>query len=198
MIQFQNTSDEIPYIEFKNHYDLAANACQQNIEAMVISSYSLKNKLVDSRFVNLKIIDKKKFIFFSNYNSPKASQFREHDQISAVFFWSSINVQIRLKAKITKVPKSYSQEYFQKRSKYKNAIAISSNQSKTINSFESIKKNYDMALASKNVTSCPDYWGGYSFVPYYFEFWKGHKYRLNERKVFKMNKNTWVKSIIQP
>ena len=42
----------------------------QNIEAMSIASYNKENE-VESRFVNCKFIDNDKFIFFSNYNSPK-------------------------------------------------------------------------------------------------------------------------------
>ena len=44
----------------------------------------------------------------------------------------------------------------------------------------------------------PEYWGGYSFTPYYFEFWEGHKSRLNKREVFKKDTNDWVKTILQP
>ena len=34
----------------------------------------------------LKIVEDKKFIFFTNYNSPKATQFESHEQIAATFF----------------------------------------------------------------------------------------------------------------
>ncbi len=198
MILFKNISNEEPYNEFKKYYDLAYKAKEKNIEAIVISSYSKKNKQVDSRFVNLKILDNKNFIFFTNYDSPKANQFNEHNQISAVFFWSSINVQIRMKAKITKTSYSYSHNYFKKRSKLKNALAISSNQSKSIDSFEIIKKNYKNAIDNKNLSICPDYWGGFCFRPFSFEFWRGHENRLNEREVFSFKKEKWVKTIIQP
>lgn len=198
MILFKNISNEEPYNEFKKYYDLAYKAKEKNIEAIVISSYSKKNKQVDSRFVNLKILDNKNFIFFTNYDSPKANQFNEHNQISAVFFWSSINVQIRMKAKITKTSYSYSHNYFKKRSKLKNALAISSNQSKSIDSFEIVKKNYKNAIDNKNLSICPDYWGGFSFTPFSFEFWRGHENRLNEREVFSFKKEKWVKTIIQP
>lgn len=198
MIIFKNISDEEPYNEFKKYYDLAYKAKEKNIEAIVISSFSKKNKEVDSRFVNLKIVDYKNFIFFTNYDSPKANQFNEHNQISAVFFWPSINVQIRMKAKIKKTSYSYSHNHFKKRSKLKNALAISSNQSKPIDSFEIIKKNYKNAIDNKNLSICPDYWGGFCFTPFYFEFWKGHENRLNEREVFSLNKGKWLKTIIQP
>lgn len=198
MISFQNVSKQQPYKELKKYYDQAYHAKQQNIEAIVISSYSKENEEVDSRFVNLKIIDNKEFIFFSNYDSPKAKQFKEHSQISAIFFWSSINVQIRMKAQIKRTSFSYSKQYFQKRSKYKNALAISSNQSKPIDSLSSIKKNYQNVLSKEDLYKCPNYWGGYSFLPFYFEFWKGHKHRLNQRELYILNKNKWIRSILQP
>ena len=66
------------------------------VEAISISSFSKELDIVDSRYVNLKIVDNEDFIFFSNYQSPKAKQFESHDQISALIYWSKINVQILL------------------------------------------------------------------------------------------------------
>ena len=44
----------------------------------------------------------------------------------------------------------------------------------------------------------PNFWGGYTFTPYYFEFWKGHKNRLNKREVFTFTNNIWESSFLQP
>jgi pyridoxamine 5'-phosphate oxidase len=138
MIQFINPSSEEPYLIFKSKYDLALIEGQKNIEALSISTYNKVNKEVDSRYVNLKYIDDKKFIFFSNYESPKAKAFNYQDQIAALFYWPSINTQIRIKAKIAKTSKSYNQAYFEKRSPDKNALAICSKQSAPITSFDKI------------------------------------------------------------
>ena len=51
---------------------------------------------VDSRYVNLKYIKDSEWIFFSNYNSPKSIAFNAHNQVSAVIYWKSINLQIRI------------------------------------------------------------------------------------------------------
>ena len=100
-------------------------------------------------------------------------QFESHDQISALFHWGAINSQIRLKAKINKTSVEFSDTHFQSRTKEKNALAISSNQSEQIDSFDSVKDNFHKTLASMDSESKrPDYWGGYSFTPYYFEFWE--------------------------
>ena len=103
MIQFKNLSQEEPYLLFKTKYDEAYSAGQKVIEAISISSFENKTNEVDSRFVNLKFVSENEFIFFSNYKSPKANSFKTHDQIAALIYWSSINVQIRMKAKIIKM-----------------------------------------------------------------------------------------------
>ena len=76
MINFIDTSQEKPYKEFIKYYDLARKNNQNIIEAMSISSYSKENCEVNSRYVNLKYIKGKEWIFFSNYNSPKSNEFR--------------------------------------------------------------------------------------------------------------------------
>jgi pyridoxamine 5'-phosphate oxidase len=198
MIQFINLNQEIPYPIFKAKYDEALNAGQKSIEAISISSYNKKINEVDSRYVNLKFISNDEFIFFSNYDSLKASAFNSHNQIAALVYWPSINVQIRMKAKIKKTSKEYNQNYFFDRSEKKNALAISSNQSKPIDSYNQVKENYNKSLKNNDLKKCPEFWGGYTFTPYYFEFWEGHESRLNKREVYEKNDDNWKHFILQP
>tara|TARA_B100001059_G_C17704269_1_gene511842 strand:+ start:84 stop:680 length:597 start_codon:yes stop_codon:yes gene_type:complete len=198
MIQFNNANQEVPYMLFKEKYDEAVNAGQRSIEAISISSYNKEANEVDSRYVNLKFITNDEFIFFSNYKSTKASSFNYHSQIAVLVFWASINVQIRMKAQIKKTSKKYNQKYFFNRSEEKNALAISSKQSKPINSYNQVKENYNKSLANDNLKKCPEFWGGYSFTPYYFEFWEGHASRINKREVFDKIDGVWKQSFLQP
>jgi pyridoxamine 5'-phosphate oxidase len=103
-----------------------------------------------------------------------------------------------MKARISKTSKSFNDEYFKKRSSTKNALALSSNQSKPINSYDLVKENYDKALKNNDLKVCPDFWGGYSLVPYYFEFWEGHESRINKREAFDMTDGIWKHSFLQP
>ena len=198
MIQFNNLNQEKPYLLFKAKYDEALNASQKVIEAISVSTYESKADEVDSRYVNLKFITNDEFIFFSNYNSPKASSFNSHNQIAALVYWPSINVQIRMRAKIKKTPNEYNQKYFFDRSEEKNALAISSNQSKPIDSYNQVKENYNKSLKNDDLKKCPEFWGGYSFTPYYFEFWEGHESRLNKREVYEKSDDSWKHLILQP
>ena len=86
MIIFKNISKEEPYKIFKEKYESAVKANQKTVEAVAISSYSKIDNEVHSRFVNLKFIQNKEFVFFSNYDSPKAKQFEMHAQITALFY----------------------------------------------------------------------------------------------------------------
>ena len=198
MIKFNNLNQDIPYQLLKEKYDEAVDAGQKGIEAISISSFNKDINEVDSRYVNLKFINKDEFIFFSNYESPKAAAFNSHNQIAALIYWSSINVQIRMKAKIKKTSKKFNQKYFFDRTEEKNALAISSNQSKKIVSYNQVKENYNKSLNNDDLRKCPEYWGGYSFTPYYFEFWEGHESRINKREVFNNIDDIWKHSFLQP
>lgn len=198
MIEFKNLSQETPFLLFKEKYHEALTHNQKNIEAFAISSFNKEKNEVNSRFVNIKFVQSNKFIFFTNYNSPKALDFKSHSQISGLFYWPNINFQLRIKADIKKTSNEYNNDYFKNRSPKKNALAISSKQSEPISSYQNVVMNYNNAIKKNNLTECPSYWGGFQFYPYYFEFWNGNDSRINKRLVFKKIAKSWEKFIIQP
>jgi pyridoxamine 5'-phosphate oxidase len=199
MIKFLNLNSEKPYTHFKTLYEKALENGQKGIEAISVSSYNKSSSEVEARYVNLKYIANNEWIFFSNYHSPKANQFESHSQVSILIYWASINTQVRMKAKIYKTSIEFSNEHFMGRTKEKNALAISSNQSQVTGSFEDVEKNFQKTLdAMTSETVRPDFWGGYSFVPYYFEFWQGHENRLNKRHVFEQQDEAWEEKLLQP
>lgn len=199
LIKIINLDDHLPYKKFIEFYKIALNNNQSPINAIIISSFDNVKFEVDSRFVNLKYIHGDEWTFFSNYKGPKSNQFKDHNQISVIIYWESIDLQIRMKAKIRKADKYLSDEHFKNRSFSKNAIAISSNQSSKIDSYESVVRNYEEALNMINEnTERPEYWGGFTFTPYYFEFWEGNKNRINKRVAYQFIKNDWKTFILQP
>ncbi len=198
MIEFNNLSNQPPYLIFKERYEKSLKAGQKNIEAICISSYSKKLKEVNARFVNLKFIIDEEFIFFSNYESVKSQDFLDHNQITGLFYWHRTNTQIRIKANIKRTTRDFNKRYFAKRDKYKNALAISSSQSKKIKSYEEVENNYMKSLGSEDLNVCPENWGGFAFIPYYFEFWRGHESRLNKREVYEIKNGEWINYFLQP
>ncbi|MDB4828641.1 pyridoxamine 5'-phosphate oxidase family protein [Gammaproteobacteria bacterium] len=198
MIKFINLNQEIPYQLFKEKYDEAFDVGQKGIEAISVSTYNKEIAEVDLRYVNLKFINNDEFIFFSNYESPKATAINSHNQIAALIYWPSINIQIRMKAKIKKTSEEFNQKYFFNRSEEKNALAISSKQSKKIGLFEQVIENYNKSLKNDDLKECPKYWGGYSFKPYEIEFWEGNELRLNKRNLYTKDNTSWNHFILEP
>jgi pyridoxamine 5'-phosphate oxidase len=198
IINFTNINDSDPYEIFLDYFLKAQELNQENINAIAISSFNKSMNEVDSRFVNLKEINNDNWIFYSNYLSKKAEDFHTNNQISIVIFWSKINVQIRMKAYVKKINKIYSDKYFKSRDLKKNALAICSNQSKIIESYKEIEDIYSKTLSNLDCSKRPTYWGGYSFSPYYFEFWEGHESRINKRLVYNKKNNTWNSYLLAP
>ena len=199
MINFINLNSSKPYQVFEDLYKNALENEEDNIDAICISSYNKDSREVNSRYVNLKYIEGNKWVFFTNYDSPKNQEFKTHSQISCIFFWHNTNIQIRIKAKVSKLDKESSDKHYCARSEDKNALAISSNQSKKIISYEQVVKNYKEVLNSANdLFERPEYWGGYYFIPYYFEFWEGHESRINKREVYEKSDDSWQHLILQP
>ena len=198
-IDIKNLPNLQPYSIFKNFYSLAIKNNQKYVEAISISSFNKDIDEVQSRMVNLKYILNEEWIFFSNYLSPKSKSFETHDQISATFYWDSINTQIRMKAKIKKTSSVFSDEHYRLRAIEKNALAISSKQSNRIKTYQEVIENYNIALKNyDNESKRPEYWGGFSFTPYYFEFWEGNDYRINKREVFSLEGDRWENFLLQP
>ena len=199
MIELNNIDKTEPYIKFEELFNKAKEINQPSIDAICISSYCSDKKEIDSRYVNLKYIDKNEWIFFSNYTSKKASQFKTHNQISVSIYWNKIETQVRMKAIIRKTNQSFSDYHYHGRDTRKNALAHSSNQSKKIESYEHVHNKYNQYLKDKSLLKIrPEYWGGYTFIPYQFEFWTGHNRRLNYRELFEFDKGNWNRSVLEP
>lgn len=199
MIELDKIINDEPHNLFKSYYYEALKLGQESIEVISISSFEPNTNEIESRYVNLKYIMNNEWVFFSNYNSKKANNFRSLNQISVLFFWNKLDLQIRIKAKIKKSSHSFSDSHYQKRALKKNVIAHSSNQSKKIKSYDDVVIKYKKYSLKKDLISVrPKYWGGYSFFPYYFEFWQGNENRINKRKVFEKKHDHWDEYYLEP
>lgn len=198
MIKFIDRSNEEPLSRFYDSYIFARDKKDLSSDVAIISSFSKKNNEVNSRCVNIKFIINDEFIFFSNYKSTKSFEFNEHNQVAAVFNWRNINYQVRIKGIVSRMPSSFNKDYFLTRDKDKNALSISSNQSMIISSFDDVKYKYENTKLQKDLSNCPDYWGGFSIKAYEIEHWEGHEYRLNKRELYRNENNEWKKFILEP
>jgi pyridoxamine 5'-phosphate oxidase len=195
MINFMSPFNE-PLKKFIEIYNDALKKGQLNIEAICISTSS-ENGIPSSRMVNIKYVEDNNFVFFTNYNSKKSNDLKNNNNISCVFYWPSIDNQIRINGIAEKIDSKESDIHFNNRDRKKNALAISSNQSKKIISYEKVLEQYQEVLNSNDCLKRPEYWGGFKIIPQYYEFWLGNDSRINKREVFELIDNKWNKYILE-
>jgi pyridoxamine 5'-phosphate oxidase len=107
------------------------------------------------------------------------------------FYWPNFERQVIVNGKATKISKTDSVEYFDRRPKGSKIGAIISNQSNVIESRDLLDKKFSELLKSGIPLNKPNYWGGYLVKPTEIEFWQGRENRLHDRIIYKNDDKNW-------
>lgn len=164
--------------------------------AMVLSTADSTGK-PSSRIVLLKeITDTGSLLFYTNYDSRKGNDIEGNPNVSLNFFWHEFERQVRIEGEASKVSREVSEKYFNSRPVESRISAIASPQSHSIDSLDNIRNKAE-AIKPDDI-QLPEYWGGYSIKPLYFEFWQGGKNRLHDRISYSVNTNSWQRKRLAP
>ena len=192
--------EEDPYKEFKKWFEQAQKQEVGEANAFILSTSSTE-KRVSSRVVLLKSLEDNCFTFFTNYTSKKVNDIEQNSQVSAVFYWQSLNKQVRIEGEAHKISRQKSEKYFQTRPYESQLGALVSKQSKIISSREDLEKKYKELREKykKGDVPCPSFWGGIKINANYFEFWQGQANRLHDRIAYtKVSKKEWKRDRLSP
>jgi pyridoxamine 5'-phosphate oxidase len=179
-----------------------SEALKQNIvepNAMTLSTVD-KSGSPSSRTVLLKDVDEKGFVFFTNYNSRKATQLENNPFASIVFLWLEMQKQVLIEGLVEKVSKNESDEYFDIRPRDSQIGAWASNQSSVIESREELEKRFrefEKEFTGKKI-SRPPHWGGFRLIPNRVEFWQGRENRLHDRILYTFEQGVWKINRLAP
>ena len=138
--------------------------------------------------------------FFTNYTSRKAVELDANPQASLLFFWKTLQRQVRIEGEVFKAPEEVSDEYFSSRPRESQIGAWSSPQSAAIPGRLSLEGNvarFTKKFDGKDVPR-PDFWGGYYLKPKRFEFWQGRPNRLHDRFLYKLTEEGWRAERLAP
>ena len=153
------------------------------------------------RIVLLKLFDEAGFVFFTNYESRKASQIKVNSSVGLLFPWQALGRQMMISGTAEKISTQESLKYFTTRPRGSQLGAWASGQSKMINSrsiLESMVDSMKQKYANKDVP-LPPFWGGYRVIPETFEFWQERKNRLHDRFIFRKNvSGEWFSERLAP
>ncbi|BEI80765.1 hypothetical protein CcaverHIS002_0112940 [Cutaneotrichosporon cavernicola] len=151
-------------------------------EAMTLSTVS-SSGIPSSRVVLLKEIDDHGFLFFTNYESRKASEL-ETGHAALSFYWREVSRQIRVVGIVEKVSPEESQAYFATRPRGSQIGAWASPQSRKVGEGEMERRVKEVGDKFADEVPCPPHWGGYRVVPVEIEFWAGRPSRIHDRFVY--------------
>lgn len=185
--------DANPIRQFRKWYDEAL-AVISEADAMTLST-ATKDGRPSARIILLKSYDDRGFVFYTNYNSRKATEFAENPRACLVAYWQlPLRRQVRIEGTVEKVSEQESDEYFQTRPLGSKLGAWASNQSDAIESRDLIERRYaELAERFGGNVPRPPHWGGYRIRPDTIEFWQGRENRLHDRLRYRLQKDgTWL------
>lgn len=146
------------------------------------------------RTVLLREITDTGIVFYTNYLSHKGEDIEQNPHAECLFFWHSLQRQIRVRGHIAKIDRAKTEAYFQKRP-YDSQIGawVSQPQSGEVASravidelFFSLKEQYP-----EGSVPTPGFWGGYEITASEIEFWQGGANRLHDRLVYSKSADGW-------
>lgn len=145
-----------------------------------------------SRIVLLKGFDPEYGIhFYTNYESRKGQELALNPKACLLFFWPTLQRQIRLEGTVQKMSHELSKAYFDSRPIASRISAIASPQSQpTTRAQLEVKQDELIELYGDN-PPCPEFWGGYYLLPTRIEFWQGRTSRLHDRYLYTLENNQW-------
>lgn len=181
-----------PFYQFGLWFNQALNAQIEEPNAMTLATSSLDGQ-PSARIVLLKGFDHQGFVFYTNYESRKGKEIELNNKAAILFFWSSLERQIRIEGHIEKVSAEESKEYFDSRPEASRIGAWSSHQSAPIPSRKVIEESFNemSQVYAQQMIPLPPYWGGYRLKPHVFEFWQGRESRLHDRLRYKLVDGQW-------
>lgn len=191
---------ENPIERFENWWQEAlANSPLQQKSAVCVSTID-ENGFPTGRFVDLKSVSEKGFVFGTYLDSPKGKHIIQNPNTALTAWWDHVGYQVRIQGIAEKITDSEADILWKTRSRTAQLTTTAFEQSEPMNSeneLETRLKNSSTTHAGQLIPR-PDNWSGYRIKPISIEFLTFRETRLHLRERFERQADTWTKQLLQP
>lgn len=195
------TQSDEPFALFAAWMEEAVAKEPRDPNAMAIATVDASG-MPDVRMVLMKGYDSAGFVFYTNLGSQKAREIGANPKAALLFYWKSLNRQVRVRGSVTPVTEAEADEYFATRPRTAQIGAWASQQSQPLESRLAFEKAIALYTAKFGVSTVmrPPHWSGFRIAPQSIEFWHDRPFRLHDRIVFTRadNGGGWTKTRLYP
>jgi pyridoxamine 5'-phosphate oxidase len=188
-----------PIEMFRRLYEQATHVCVEP-DAMVLSTVDADGR-PSGRYVLLKAVDERGFVFYTNLESRKGRALKANRYAALCFYWAALDKQIRVEGRVESVSESEADAYFATRPRDSQIGAWASQQSAALPSAARLSErvgHYREQFENRAVPR-PPFWSGFRVVPAVIEFWTRDAARLHVRERFERPEGGgWTHSLLYP
>jgi len=186
-----------PIALFSRLYADAAHTCHEP-DAMVLSTVDVDGR-PSGRYVLLKAVDARGFVFYTNFGSRKSRALEAHPHAALTFYWPP-ETQVRVEGRVERAADGEADAYFATRPREFQIGAWASQQSDELPSRAELEARVQEAAARFSGTPVPrpPFWGGFRVVPDLIEFWTRDPHRLHTRIRYTRCDGRWAHSLLFP
>jgi pyridoxamine 5'-phosphate oxidase len=182
-------------------FDEAVKSEPRDPNAMSLATVD-PDGMPDVRTVLLKGIDERGFGGYTNTESQKGRELAANPKAGLLFYWKSLNRQVRVRGPVERVTPQEADAYFATRPKGAQVGAWASQQSRPLESRLAFEKAVALYAAKYAISTVPrpPHWSGYRIVPISIEFWHDRPFRLHDRVEFRRDAfgAPWSKTRMYP
>jgi pyridoxamine 5'-phosphate oxidase len=199
-----------PIVRFRRWFADAERTGAPLPEAIALATADRRGR-PSVRFVLLKHVDARGFVFFTDGRSRKGAELAANPEAAFAVYWDALGRQVRVEGRVPLVSPAEADAYWATRPRESRLAAAASRQSATLARRSDLIGRW-RALGRAHAADAvprPPAWMGYRIEPRAIEFWTRGDFRLHQRERFERRSvrgapgsgargAIWTRRLLQP